>query len=235
MADSRFVKLLSIPKSIYVSVKLLGWGGVKYALKLPIFVRYNCVLNCLDGKVIVKKTPITPKMLSIGFSSTGIFDKKYSRTILEIAGLIELEGPVCFGQGTRLSVGKTGTLSLGAGFSSTVESTFVCVNKMHMGVGTAIGWSAMVMDTDWHSVMNTETGELYQAAGEVYIGDYCWIGTRSLVLKNTLIPNGCILAANSTANKKYNTPNTLLAGTPAIEKKHNVIKSTNGDIQFIEK
>ena len=49
MADSRFVKLLSIPKSIYVSVKLLGWGGVKYALKLPIFVRYNCVLNCLDG------------------------------------------------------------------------------------------------------------------------------------------------------------------------------------------
>lgn len=86
MADSRFVKLLSIPKSIYVSVKLLGWGGVKYALKLPIFVRYNCVLNCLDGKVIVKKTPITPKMLSIGFSSTGIFDKKYSRTILEIAG-----------------------------------------------------------------------------------------------------------------------------------------------------
>lgn len=27
MADSRFVKLLSIPKSIYVSVKLLGWGG----------------------------------------------------------------------------------------------------------------------------------------------------------------------------------------------------------------
>lgn len=29
MADSRFVKLLSIPKSIYVSVKLLGWGGGK--------------------------------------------------------------------------------------------------------------------------------------------------------------------------------------------------------------
>lgn len=129
MADSRFVKLLSIPKSIYVSVKLLGWGGVKYALKLPIFVRYNCVLNCLDGKVIVKKTPITPKMLSIGFSSTGIFDKKYSRTILEIAGLIELEGPVCFGQGTRLSVGKTGTLSLGAGFSSTAESNLYVSTK----------------------------------------------------------------------------------------------------------
>ena len=104
-----------------------------------------------------------------------------------------------------------------------------------MGVGTDIGLSSLFMYTDWHSVMYTDTGELYQAAGEVYIGDYCWIGTRSLVLKNTLIPNGCILAANSTANKKYNTPNTLLAGTPAIEKKHNVIKSTNGDIQFIEK
>lgn len=83
----------------------------------------------------------------------------------------------------------------------------ICMcQQMHMGVGTAIGWSAMVMDTDWHSVMNTETGELYQAAGEVYIGDYCWIGTRSLVLKNTLIPNGCILAANSTANKSITPP-----------------------------
>lgn len=232
MADSRFVKLLSIPKSIYVSGKLLGW---KYALKLPIFVRYNSVLNCLDGNVIVKNTPIKKNLLSIGFSSTGIFDKRYSRTILEIAGLIELEGPVCFGQGTRLSVGKTGTLSLGAGFSSTAEGTFVCVNKMHIGRGTAIAWSAMVMDTDWHSVMNTETGELYQAAGEVYIGDYCWIGTRSLVLKNSYMPDGCILAANSTANKKYSSPNTLLAGTPATEKKHNIMKSTNGDFQFIEK
>ena len=36
MADSRFVKLLSIPKSIYVSVKLLGWGGVKYDIKIHI-------------------------------------------------------------------------------------------------------------------------------------------------------------------------------------------------------
>ena len=209
-------------------------GGVKHALKLPIFVRYNCVLDCLDGKVIVKNTPITSKMLSIGFSSTGIFDKKYSRTILEIAGLIELEGPVCFGQGTRLSVGKTGTLSLGAGFSSTAEGTFVCVNKMHIGAGTAIGWSAMVMDTDWHSVMNTETGELFQAAGEVYIGDYCWLGTRSLVLKNTYMPDGCILAANSTANKKYSSPDALLAGTPAIEKKYHIRKSTKGDFQFLE-
>ena len=235
MADSRFVKLLSIPKSIYVSFKLLGLGGVKHVFKLPIFVRYNSVLNRLDGKVIFKNTQITSKMLSIGFSSTGIFDKKYSRTILEIAGTIELEGPVCFGQGTRLSIGKTGVLSLGVGFSSTAEGTFVCVNKMHIGAGTAIAWSAMVMDTDWHSVMNTETEELYQATGEVFIGENCWIGTRSIVLKNTYMPDGCILAANSTANKKYSTPNTLLAGTPAIEKKNNVMKSTKGDIQFIEK
>ncbi len=80
MADSRFVKLLSIPKSIYVSVKLLGWGGVKYALKLPIFVRYNYT-NCLDGKVIVKKTPITPKMLSISLHTTGIFDRSIMNNI----------------------------------------------------------------------------------------------------------------------------------------------------------
>lgn len=230
MAESRLVKLLSVPKSFYVSGKLIGW---KQAFKLPIMVRHNCVLNDLSGKVILKDTPIRRGILFIGFSSTGIFDKKYSRSIIELSGKLILEGQVGFGQGTKLSIGNTGTMTLGKGFSSTAEGTFICVNKMHIGAGTAIAWSAMIMDTDWHSVMDTETGKLYQASGEVYIGDYCWIGTRSMVLKNSFIPDGCILAANSTATKKFSKPNTLLAGTPAVEKKNNIMKSIKGDFQFL--
>ena len=231
MAETRFVKLLSIPKSFYVSGKLVGW---KYAYKLPVMVRYNSVLNNLSGKVIIKDVPIKSRMLSIGFSSTGIFDKKYCRSILEIAGTFIIDGTVTFGQGTKISIAKSGSLYLGDGFSSTSGGVLICVNNIHIGKGTAVAWDAMIMDTDWHSTMNPLTKEIHQAAGSIFIGENCWIGTRCVVLKNTYLPNGCILAANSTANKDYSTPNTLIAGTPAIEKKHNITKSTLGDFQFLK-
>ena len=231
MAETRFVKLLSIPKSFYVSGKLVGW---KYAYKLPVMVRYNSVLNNLSGKVIIKDVPIKSRMLYIGFSSTGILDKKYCRSILEIRGTMIIEGTTTVGQGTKISIAKSGSLYLGDGFSSTSGGVFICVNNIHIGKGTAVAWDAMIMDTDWHSTMNPLTKEIHQAAGNIFIGDHCWIGTRCVVLKNTYLPNGCILAANSTANKHYSTPNTLIAGTPAIEKKHNITKSTLGDFQFLK-
>ena len=230
MSDSRFVRLISIPKSFYVSGKLVGW---RQAFHLPIMVRYNCVLNDLSGHVDFGDSPIRYGMLYIGFSSTGIFDPRYSRSIIELSGVLKVKGKGMFGQGSRISIAKTGVMTIGDGFSSTAEGTFVCANRISIGEGTAMAWSAMIMDTDWHSTMNTETGELYQAAGEVTIGKHCWLGTRSMVVKDSLIPDGCILAANSTATKKYPTPNTLLAGTPAVEKKHNITKSTKGDFQFL--
>lgn len=173
-------------------------------------------------------------MLSIGFSSTGIFDKKYCRSILEISGTMIIEGTTTFGQGTKISIAKSGSLYLGDGFSSTSGGVLICVNNIHIGKGTAVAWDAMIMDTDWHSTMNPLTKEIHQAAGSIFIGENCWIGTRCVVLKNTYLPNGCILAANSTANKDYSTPNTLIGGTPAIEKKHNITKSTLGDFQFLK-
>lgn len=230
MADSKFVKLISIPKSFYVSARLMGF---RHAFKLPIMVRFNCVLNSLKGKVIAEDVAIQRNLLSIGFSSTGIFDKTYSRSILEISGKLVIKGEVYFGQGTKICIAPTGTMTVEKGFSSTAEGTFVCVNKVFLGKGTAIAWSAMIMDTDWHSTKNTQTGELSQSAGEIHIGRNCWIGTRSMVLKNSHIPDGCILAANSTANKHYHNNNTLLAGTPAIEKKQNIMKSDIGDYMFL--
>lgn len=42
-------KLLSVPKSLYVSIKLCG---LTKGIKLPIFVRYNTVLRDISGRVI---------------------------------------------------------------------------------------------------------------------------------------------------------------------------------------
>ena len=43
-------KILSIPKSLYVSTKLCGF---KKGIKLPVLVRYNTILRDISGRVIV--------------------------------------------------------------------------------------------------------------------------------------------------------------------------------------
>ena len=49
--NKRLEKILSIPKSFYVSWRLMG---IKKAFKLPIFVRYNVCCESLSGKVKLK-------------------------------------------------------------------------------------------------------------------------------------------------------------------------------------
>ena len=48
----KIIDILSIPKSLYVSIKLCG---LKKGIKLPVLVRYNTVLRDISGQVV---TPV---------------------------------------------------------------------------------------------------------------------------------------------------------------------------------
>lgn len=76
-------KIISIPKSLYVSFRLFP---LQDAWRMPVLVRYNCKLRALHGKISVNggKTAI----LQIGFGHVGVFDKTYERSIIEINGRI---------------------------------------------------------------------------------------------------------------------------------------------------
>ena len=56
----------------------------------------------------------------------------------------------------------------------------------------------------------------------IIIGDRAWLCMRSVILKGSVIPDGCIVGANSLVTKQFCTSNTLLAGNPAREIKYNV-------------
>lgn len=223
--NHRLEQLLSIPKSFYVSGRLVGW---KYAHKLPVCVRFNAMLKDLSGSILIEG-PIQSKMLKVGFGDVGIYDKRYSRTILEIRGNLILQGKAEFGHGAKISIGPKGTMTIGKSVTNTAEGTIICFNKVFIEDECAISWDTLITDTDFHSVENTKTHQVSLAYGEIHICKGAWIGTRSVVLKNTFIPEGCILAANSTACKQYTEKNSLLAGNPAMVKKSNVRKSTIGD------
>ena len=163
-------------------------------------------------------------MFHFGFNNVGIFDKKYERSLLSIQGNVVLMGKADFGHGSRLVVCKEGILTLGRNFVNTAKGTIVCAKQIAIGENMLMSWDTLIMDTDWHSVRDTQKGTIYPAEKEIIIGDNVWMGMRSVVLKGTKIPNGCVIAASAVCCHKYKESNCLLAGTPAKVKKNNTTR-----------
>ena len=216
-----FEILLSIPKSFYVSLRLFP---LKEALKLPVLCRYNAKCLSLKGEVLMDSVSVKPFMLRVGWGKVGIFDKKYSRSILQIDGTIHLDGAgrYYFGQGSRLCVGKDAHLYIGEDFCNSAEMTIVCMHEMHIGRHVFTSWNTLLMDTDFHATRDTLTNEIYPVQSSVFIGNNVWICTRAVVLKGAELPDGCIVGANAVITKKYKTENCLIAGNPATIKKEHI-------------
>ena len=49
----------------------------------------------------------------------------------------------------------------------------------------------------------------------VLIGDYCFVGTGSIVLSGSVLPSYSVLGAGSVLNKAYEETHMLYAGNPA--------------------
>lgn len=103
--------LLSIPKSLYVCLRLLPFFQ---AIKLPILVRFNVKCYSLGGRAIIKKESMGA--IRIGFQSVGTHDIRYLRSVIEIDGVIEFIGTANFGSGIRLCIGNSGNLKIGDNF-----------------------------------------------------------------------------------------------------------------------
>ena len=162
--------------------------------------------------------------MTIGFGKVGIVEKKYERSIIQIGGKLKLNGNVNLGTGSKLCVTKTGILTIEDSFINTTKTTIIYDNQITIGNNVLVSWDTLIMDTDWHSAMNTITNETFSCVGEISIGNNVWLGCRAVVLKNLCIPDGCIVAANALVNKSFVTRHTLLAGNLAKERKQNITR-----------
>lgn len=216
-------KIISLPKSLYVSFMLFPF---KDAIKLPVLCRYNVKIISLKGRA-KNSSNVKSKVLSIGFGSVGIFDKRYQRTILQIDGCLNIKGKTVIGHGSRISVAKGGCLTFGRNFINTAMMTCVCNDEIVFGDNVLVSWDVLVMDTDWHEIINLTTKQVCPISKKIFIDDNVWICARVVVLKGCCIAKGCIVGANSVVGKSFDEPNSLIAGNPAVKKKNGVTRYEN--------
>ncbi len=54
-----------------------------------------------------------------------------------------------------------------------------------------------------------------QSSAPVSVGDYCFVGTNSVLLGGSALPDYCVLGAKSLLNKSFSETHTLYGGVPA--------------------
>ena len=88
--------------------------------------------------------------------------------------------------------------------------------------------------TDHHAILDCN-GALLNRGRSVEIGDNVWIGKEVRIMKNSKIPNGCVVAQRSVVTKKFEIENCVLAGNPAKIVKENIFWSKKRPNSFLSK
>lgn len=90
-----------------------------------------------------------------------------------------------------------------------------CTNSVVIGKFTTIaGFQSQILT---HSI---DIEKNRQVSAPVRVGDYCFVGTNSVLLGGSALPDFCVLGAKSLLNKAFTESHQLYGGVPArpIEK-----------------
>ena len=215
--NRRIESLLSYPKSLYVCLRLLP---LHQALRLPIKVRHNVKLQSLKGRVILPDN-YHKAMIQFGFQYVGTHDYVDNRCVLEIDGTLEFEGQASFGSGCQLCVGSAGHLKLGHNFLNTCSGHIVATGNMTIGSGFLMAWNALVLDTDFHTIVDLIAQKERPIQKDIVIGNNVWLCARSIVTKGTVIGDGCVIGTNAVVSGDFAKANCIIAGSPATIIKQN--------------
>ena len=85
-----------------------------------------------------------------------------------------------------------------------------------IGQSCMISRGIEIRATDVHKVYDIDTNaRVNKAHTNVILGDHIWIAANVTISKSVSIASGCIIAAGAFVNKPVETPNCMIAGTPA--------------------
>ena len=85
-----------------------------------------------------------------------------------------------------------------------------CTNSVTIGKFTTVAGFQSQIITHWIDIEQSR-----QTSAPVRIGDYCFVGTNSVLIGGSALPNFCVLGAKSFLNKAFTETHQLYGGVPA--------------------
>lgn len=103
-------------------------------------------------------------------------------------------------------------------------ATIYARKGIYIGKNTCIGGNCKILDNDFHPInMEDRINLLNDVHGgdsdlipsrEIHIGKNCFLGCNSIILKGTVLGDGCVVGAGAVVSGKFED-NYVIAGNPA--------------------
>lgn len=181
-------------------------------------LRSKNILSSNKTTIYGLKNISTSGLLRIGLGYVG-FMSSHDRTFLNIQGKAHFKDNYLIGKGCRFDIGENAIAEFGRGYVNP-NSVFVIMHGIHVGDGCAISWGCQFIDEDFHKI--DYLGHTRKKDNIIKIGTHVWIGSNVVVLKGSIIPDGCVVASGSVVCATFEEKNTLIAGNPAKVVRKNI-------------
>lgn len=213
-------------KTLYFNFKMLPF---EQALKMPFYFYGSVKFSSLKGSVEIK-SPIKRGMF--GFGQQYEMTSKSSGTAeFVLKGKLIIRGYVQFGKDCFLMIGENAVLDMHnmAGMAS--GGKLICTDHITFKTFARVGSECQIIDTDFHQMIHSETGERYQMTKPIEIGAYNYVGRWTSLMKGTITPDYCTIATNSLCNKDYSDLGNyiLIGGIPAKLIKTKIVRDWEGE------
>lgn len=205
---------MNLRATLYFNFKVLPF---RQAIHLPIVLYNRIKFRRLTGQLVFECEKVSYKMVQIGAHGSDMFSN-YTTTI-DLAGSVVIYGDsIRIGTGSLLRVEPKAKLELYHNSILGARNIIFCCNSIDFKENSLFSWDCQILDSDTHSLMNMETGEVGMVSKGIVIGCDCWIGNHVVINKGTILPEGTIVSSMSLCNKDYSgiiNKYSVIGGIPA--------------------
>lgn len=213
--------ILGFPKTLRLNFCLFG---IKKAVLFPIVLAPNVKVNWKSlYKGAISLSNYKPGIVNIGFFE-GVGATTSNSTVIDIRGNghICLLGKTCIARGSYFLVDNA-DVSIGKDFHGGNNLKLIARKKISIGDNVLTSWDCTIMDSDGHDIYNMSNNTIINTAKEISIGNNVWIGANVYILKGTLIPDSCVVAARS------------FFSSQELDEKCSIYGNSGNDVRLLQK
>jgi acetyltransferase-like isoleucine patch superfamily enzyme len=222
----KFYRKVNWFKTIYFNFRKFPFSAAR---KLPVFFYGPVKLQDISGEIVIN-APLERAM--IGFGQPYELNSVHKGTAeLVLSGRIIFNGHVQFGKDCLVYIAKDAVLQFGHMSSLASNGKIICTKSIALGTYARLGSECQLIDTTFHTMVNTQTGERFPANGDIVLGNFNYVANRVSIMKGTTTPDYCTIASNSVCNKDYLSlgNNILIGGVPSKLIKSNIVRDWDGE------
>jgi acetyltransferase-like isoleucine patch superfamily enzyme len=199
--------------TLYFNLKMFPF---RIALEFPVYFYGKVRFDSLKGKVIIT-APISRGMVKFGYNLEMI-RKAIGIGELKIDGDFIINGKFHTGIDSVIIIQKGAVLEIGENSHLGSKTRTVVTNRVSLGRYFRLSQESQIFDSSFHYMLDTENNEVRRLDGTVIMNDFCWVGIRTTIMKNTITPRYTTIASNSLLNKDYTKEipeKSVIGGIPA--------------------